>query len=458
MTKWFVFRFLLIAPAGETTEAETADDSGPGQIHRHSPQPETAYPAHTCVDQPILPCPACLKWTGDGFATVRSTPRSFPAETVTSVTSEDTKTQINRSHQGNSYLDRRTDMQHLPSSYAAPPSHETPKSINDCPNSALVVEPYDSLVDFFIRCLRERGYTIRTARDGEEGLRLYRDCSPFSVVFIDYFVPRTADSCIDFLDSQTHWAELVRSIREINRSQSIIVAAFAYRNEDEVPRPSELSAIPLLTDTSDFRLQKLLEKVEVERAVDALTQAELLQLKKYAASRIQIIGRAARGRTGEDLLNEALLRTLIGTLPNGEGRHWNKKVNFFRHLDGAMRSISSYWTRKFDQREAYLEAEILPKAGTEEREFSPLENVASGQTSADQALLANEQKDRILALFKNDFEATAVLRGLADGVKKNEIKQQQCLSEWQWQAILRRIRLRVLRAKEGFNEGRQNGR
>lgn len=27
-----------------------------------------AFPAHTCVDQSILPCPACLKWTGDGFA------------------------------------------------------------------------------------------------------------------------------------------------------------------------------------------------------------------------------------------------------------------------------------------------------------------------------------------------------------------------------------------------------
>ena len=31
-----------------------------------------AFPAHTCVDQPTLPCPACLKWTGDGFASVRS--------------------------------------------------------------------------------------------------------------------------------------------------------------------------------------------------------------------------------------------------------------------------------------------------------------------------------------------------------------------------------------------------
>ena len=37
-----------------------------------------AYPAHTCVDQPILPCPACSKWTGDGFATVKSIPHCFP--------------------------------------------------------------------------------------------------------------------------------------------------------------------------------------------------------------------------------------------------------------------------------------------------------------------------------------------------------------------------------------------
>lgn len=40
-----------------------------------------AYPAHTCVDQPTLPCPACLKWTGDGFATVRNNPQCFPGIT-----------------------------------------------------------------------------------------------------------------------------------------------------------------------------------------------------------------------------------------------------------------------------------------------------------------------------------------------------------------------------------------
>jgi hypothetical protein len=37
-----------------------------------------AYPAHTCVDQPTLSCPACLNWTGDGFATVRNNTQCFP--------------------------------------------------------------------------------------------------------------------------------------------------------------------------------------------------------------------------------------------------------------------------------------------------------------------------------------------------------------------------------------------
>ena len=42
---------------------------------------EEAQPAHTCVDGPTLPCPACLKWTGDGFATVRNNPQCFPGIT-----------------------------------------------------------------------------------------------------------------------------------------------------------------------------------------------------------------------------------------------------------------------------------------------------------------------------------------------------------------------------------------
>ena len=42
---------------------------------------EEPDPAHACVDQPPLLCPACLKWMGDGFATVRNNSQCFPSIT-----------------------------------------------------------------------------------------------------------------------------------------------------------------------------------------------------------------------------------------------------------------------------------------------------------------------------------------------------------------------------------------
>jgi hypothetical protein len=41
--------------------------------------PSTAAqgPAHECVDRPNLPCPACLKWTGDPLAIKSNPPDIF---------------------------------------------------------------------------------------------------------------------------------------------------------------------------------------------------------------------------------------------------------------------------------------------------------------------------------------------------------------------------------------------
>jgi hypothetical protein len=40
--------------------------------------PDIPVPVHECIERPILPCPACWKWSGDAFATVRNNPKSFP--------------------------------------------------------------------------------------------------------------------------------------------------------------------------------------------------------------------------------------------------------------------------------------------------------------------------------------------------------------------------------------------
>ena len=45
------------------------------EVRRQRRAKNEQYPIHECVDRPNLPCPACMKWTGDEFATVRSKPQ-----------------------------------------------------------------------------------------------------------------------------------------------------------------------------------------------------------------------------------------------------------------------------------------------------------------------------------------------------------------------------------------------
>ena len=75
---------------------------------------------------------------------------------------------------------------------------------------------------------------------------------------------------------------------------------------------SESLHIPLITEPCNSQLRSLLEKIEVDRMIEMLTTKDWLKLQKFADFRVRGLGGASRGRTGEDLLGDALLRTLIG--------------------------------------------------------------------------------------------------------------------------------------------------
>jgi CheY-like chemotaxis protein len=344
-------------------------------------------------------------------------------------------------------------MAHLLSPRFEPSDLPPPRSINASPKSALLVENDRLLLNLLRRSLKNEGYAVRTAANSEEGLRLYRDCAPFNVVFIDYCMPHSNGVEIDYCAPQTNGIELATAIREINPSQRMIIAAFDYRNAGEVPRPLELMHIPVLTDPRNSQLRSLLEKIEVDRAIEALTSSELLRLQRFADFRVRGLGRAARGRTGEDLLGEAQLRTLIGAEATREGRHWNKNVDFVQHLKRAMESISSCWKRQFKEKEAYLISE-LPIHDAEGQEHSPLDNVVSGHASADQRLIEKDEEDRVLTIFKDDPEATQVLRGLLDGLQKHEIG----LDKKQYAATEKRIRVKLLGRRNGGSRGEKHAR
>jgi CheY-like chemotaxis protein len=99
---------------------------------------------------------------------------------------------------------------------------------------------------------------VRSAGNGTEGLRLYGLCAPFDVVLIDYCVPQTDAVEIDYCAPQNDGIELAMTIRKINPSQKMIIAAFDYQHENDVPRPTELMQTPILINT--WQLRKLLEK------------------------------------------------------------------------------------------------------------------------------------------------------------------------------------------------------
>jgi CheY-like chemotaxis protein len=320
------------------------------------------------------------------------------------------------------------------------------------PKSALLVENDESLLIFLRTSLTKEGYVVRTAANREEGLCVYRDFAPFNVVLIDYYVPASNGAKIDhWALPQTSGTALAMDIREMNSSQKMIIAAFDYQNAGQVPRPPELMHIPLLIDSRNFQLPRLLEKIEVERAIEALTPSDLLRLQRSADYRVQGLGRAARGRTGEDLLMEAQLRTLIGAGATREGRHWNKHVDFVWHLMGAMRSIASCWKRQFkEEDEPFLISEFQIH-DTEGRDHSPIDNVASGDATADQLLIEKDEEVRLLTMFKDDTEGTQVLQGWLDGLTKDEIVLKYGLNK-QYAAVVKRI-LKLLGRRNGGSRG-----
>jgi CheY-like chemotaxis protein len=326
-----------------------------------------------------------------------------------------------------------------------PPDPPLPQasSITASPRSALLVENDKSLLRSLRHLLEREGYVIRTASNGAEGLRLFRDCAPFNVVIINYFVPPTEGGQVDCLAfQQTTSMELAMEIHTIDPSQGIVIVALDYQQPGNVPRPAEAMHIPLVISTNILQFRGLLEKIEIDRAIKMLTPSERLKLQQAAKFRIRGLGRAAQGKDWEDLLGEALCRTLIGAEDIQNGRHWNRKVPFVQHLAGAMKSIASLWKRQFREQDTYLVAE-LTICTAEGQGHSPIDHVASPLPSADQGLIEKDDETRILAMFGDDPDATVVLNGWMDGLNKNDIMVKHGLEAKKYASAVRRIRQKV---------------
>jgi len=304
-----------------------------------------------------------------------------------------------------------------------------PTPMNGRNKCALVIEHDQSLSRMFKKLLECEHYVVRTARDGEDAVHLYRDFAPFEVVLVQYNMPRK------------HGINVALEILDQDRTQPMIIVASDYRSEAEVLRPKELMHVPLLSNMSNSRLRKLLENIqpwatrkEVDEAVEALTTCELLRLKQFGEARVGF-SQGADYRAGEDLLQEALRLTFDGD------RRWNKRVSFETYLSGVIKSISR--RRKGDRI-------------TDGEDFCILDTFAGKNVAADQNLIAKEQVAKVFAAFVGDLESTQVIQGWFDGMKKNGIMQKYGLSENRYRAAVKRIRMKLLSPTNGGGGGQKH--
>lgn len=85
---------------------------------------------------------------------------------------------------------------------------------------------------------------------------------------------------------------------------------------------------------------------DITKAIESLSDAQLLKLRNFSKLRIRVVWRKASGKSYEDLLSEAILGTF-----EGERKWFKERVTFISHLLGVIRSISSHWAEKYDRNE-----------------------------------------------------------------------------------------------------------
>jgi hypothetical protein len=191
------------------------------------------------------------------------------------------------------------------------------------------------------------------------------------------------------------------------------------------------------------------DKDAVKQAILALSEPQLLRLRRFAAWRIRGLGRKAQGRTHEDLLSEAITSVLGGTRP------WQKSVGFYLHVQGCIRSISNAWFQK-NVVDLWFETDLCgfmdePKTT---KFVSALETAAdTGRDPEDRAHM-KMQMDRVHRIFPCGTIDRQIIDRWANGQNHAETQAQLGMSKNMYNAAVKRIR-RTAVTKRAFVYGKE---
>lgn len=176
----------------------------------------------------------------------------------------------------------------------------------------------------------------------------------------------------------------------------------------------------------------------VEKAAAGLSRLDRKRLRAAARAILRGFGLHTVVRDDDDLVSEALYRTLSGS------RSWRKGVDFTRHLAEAMRSIAWAWReREMEKAEAETGSVDFwdPMAVVSAEEATAeLAVLVAPEPDPEQVAIAKEQVRMLERAFADDRVAREVLAGWAIGYKGPEIRRRCGITERELRAAIRRIR------------------
>ena len=186
-------------------------------------------------------------------------------------------------------------------------------------------------------------------------------------------------------------------------------------------------------------MENAVPREEVVAAIEALTREQHLRLERFARWRMRGLGLADQGRAWEDLLSEAIAATYVGK------RRWNKEsVDFFHHLIGVMRSISSHWRDQFSSDEALLESEVV-RVTPQGKTVNPMLEAASPAADPERVRAVKEEVERIEQIASQNPLAWLIVDGLSDGMTGPEIREALEVSQREYESAMKWLRRNIRR-------------
>lgn len=167
-----------------------------------------------------------------------------------------------------------------------------------------------------------------------------------------------------------------------------------------------------------------IEKARAALARLTLHHADMLRLHRYGGSLISVL--RLRLVEPEDLIHEAFARVLKGR------RRWPRKVPFLNFSCGVIKSIA--WEKWVEENRNVPESELPPDFIANHIDPSP---------GPEHMIVTKETLEDILWLFGDDKIALAILEKRLMGYSPEEFKKELGITENQYNAALKRIRLKL---------------